>query len=286
MGGAPKRKSLAGEALHRLVKNRLAVLGIIILLIYVLAALFADVIAPYGYAEQHLDKCFRFPCREFLLGTDNLGRDIFTRILYGARVSLQIGFVSMAIAVTGGSVLGAISGFYGGLADTLIMRFVDVMMAVPSVLVAIIITSVLGPGMGNLTIALGVSSIPAFSRIVRASILTIRNSEYIEAAKLSGCSDFKLIWSHIFPNILSNVIVQLTLSLGLTILHAAGLSFLGLGVRPPQPEWGSMLSSGRSYMRTYWHLSVFPGCAIALLVLSLNMIGDGLRDALDPRLRK
>lgn len=283
-----KRKitSLGQEAFRRLMRNKLAILGIVILAIYIIMALFADAICPYDYAEQHLDKAFQEPSSEFLLGTDNLGRDMFSRIVHGARVSLMIGFVSIGIAVVGGSVFGAVAGFYGGLADTFIMRAVDVMMAIPSVLTAIIITSVLGVGMTNLTIALGISSIPSFARIVRASILSIRGQEYIEAARLSGCSDIKIMIRHVFPNIMSNIIVQLTLSLGLAILNASSLSFLGLGVKPPQPEWGSMLAAGRAYMRQYWHMVAFPGCAIVLLVLALNMIGDGLRDALDPRMRK
>jgi len=281
-----KNRGMFGDAWHRLRKNRLAILGLAIMVLFILSAAFADVIAPYGYAQQNLDQIFLFPCKEHILGTDNLGRDIFSRIIYGARISLQIGFVSVGISVILGSILGCISGFYGGKVDTLIMRMVDVMMAIPSVLLAIVIASVLGTGMRNLMFAIGISSVPSFARIVRASILSIRDQEYIEAARLSGSSDARIILRHILPNILPNIIVQVTLSMGLAILNAASLSFLGLGVQAPQPEWGSMLAAGRGYMQQYWHLVVFPGIAIVLLVLALNMIGDGLRDALDPRMKR
>lgn len=279
-------RGMFGDAWYRLRKNKLAIVGIGIMIIFLLAAVFASYIAPYGYAEQHLDQIFLFPCKKHLLGTDNLGRDILSRIIYGARISLQIGFVSVGIALVLGSIVGCISGFYGGKIDTILMRLVDVMMAIPSVLLAIVIASVLGTGMRNLMIAIGISSVPSFARIVRASILSVRDQEYIEAARLCGCSDFRIIMRHVFPNILPNIIVQVTLSMGLSILNAASLSFLGLGVQAPQPEWGSMLAAGRSYMQQYWHLVVFPGVAIVLLVLALNMIGDGLRDALDPRMKR
>lgn len=279
-----KRGPMA-EAWRRLKKNRLSILGLCILIIFFIVAIFADVIAPYDYAEQHLDNTFLFPCEEFWLGTDNLGRDIFSRIVYGARISLQIGFISVSISLVLGGTMGSISGFYGGVIDTLIMRFMDMMLAIPNVLLAIVIASVLGSGMGNLMIAIGISSIPSFARIVRASILSIRDQEYVEAARLSGCSDFRIITRHILPNIVAPIIVQVTLSLGLAILSASALSYLGLGVQPPKPEWGTMLAAGRNYMRNYWHLVLFPGLAIVLVVLSLNMLGDGLRDALDPRMK-
>lgn len=280
-----KHKGPFAEFWHRLKKNKLSLVGLGILVFFIIIAIFADRIAPYGYAEQHLDKTFLLPCKEFLLGTDNLGRDIFSRIVYGSRVSLKIGFISILLAITAGGVLGCISGFYGGVAETIIMRIMDMMMAIPNVLMAIVIASVLGTGVSNLIIAIGISSIPSFARIVRASILSIRDLEYVEAARLSCCSDFRIISKHILPNIMAPVIVQATLSLGLAILSASGLSFLGLGVQAPIPEWGAMLAAGRSYMSSYWHLVVFPGCAIVLVVLGVNMFGDGLRDALDPRMK-
>lgn len=280
-----KKRGPASDAWRRLKKSRLAIIGLCILLLFVIAAIFADVIVPYEYAEQHLDKTFLSPSKEFLLGTDNLGRDILSRIIHGARISMQIGFISVSISLVLGGTLGSISGFYGGATDTIIMRFMDVMLAIPNVLLAIVIASVLGSGMGNLMIAIGISSVPSFARIVRASILSIRDQEYVEAARLCGCSDFRIITRHILPNIVAPIIVQTTLSLGLAILSASALSYLGLGVQAPKPEWGTMLAAGRNYMRNYWHLVVFPGLAIVLVVLSLNMFGDGLRDALDPRMK-
>lgn len=280
-----KKKGALGETWRRFCKNRLALFGLIILVIFFLIAIFADVIAPYGYAEQHLKDVGMTPCAKYIMGADNAGRDVFSRVVYGARISLQIGFVSVGFALVIGGALGAIAGFYGKMADTLIMRFIDMMLAIPSVLLAIVIAAVLGTGVRNLMLAIGISSIPSYARIVRASILSLRDEEYIEAARLSGCSNFRIIMRHILPNILAPVIVQVTLSLGLAILNASGLSFLGLGVQAPQPEWGSMLAAGRSYMRQYPHIVLFPGLAIVLLVLALNMIGDGLRDALDPRMK-
>jgi len=280
-----KKRGYFASTWHRLCKNRLTVAGMVILALFILAAVFADVIAPYPYGKQDLRSIGLGPSSAHLFGTDNLGRDLFSRVIYGARVSLQIGFVSTMISLIFGGILGAITGFYAGKADMIIMRIIDMMMAIPAVLLAIVISASLGPGVRNLMIAIGISSIPSYTRIIRASILSLRGDEYIEAARLCGDSDFRIIWRHIFPNILAPVIVQVTLGMALAILNASSLSFLGLGVQPPQPEWGSMLASGRSYIRQYPHIVVFPGLAIALLVLSLNMIGDGLRDALDPRMK-
>ncbi len=280
-----KKRSSFGEVWHRLCKNKLSVLGLVILLSFVLMAVFADRIAPYGYADQNLEQIGLSPSAEHLLGTDNLGRDMFSRIVYGARISLRIGFIAVAISLTVGGIMGSVAGFYGGWIDNVIMRFVDIMMSIPGVLLAIVIAATLGTGMTNLMIAIGISSIPSYARIIRASILSLRNQEYIEAARLAGCSDLRIITRHIFPNILAPVIVQVTLGLALNILNAAGLSFLGLGVEAPAAEWGSMLAASRGYMRQYPHMVLYPGLAIVLLVLALNMIGDGLRDALDPRMK-
>ncbi len=281
-----KRGGLWSDAWKRLRRNRLAMLGLVILVLFALVAIFADFIAPYHYAEQHLDSTFRLPCREFLLGTDDTGRDILSRIIYGARISLQVGFIAVAISLVAGSALGAVAGYYGGKIDNVIMRFMDVLMAVPNILLAIVIASTLGPGLRNLMLAVGISSIPSFARMVRASILSVKEQEFIEAAKLTGCSDARIIVRHLLPNVLAPVIVQVTLSMALAILNASSLSFLGLGIQPPVPEWGAMLASGRGYIRQYWHLVTFPGLAIAIVVLAINMLGDGLRDALDPRLKR
>lgn len=280
-----KKRGFFASTWRRLCRNRLSVIGMTILSIFILAAVFADVIAPYPYSKQNLRSIGLSPSAQHLFGTDNLGRDLFSRVIYGARVSLRIGFVSTMIALICGGILGSITGFYAGKADMIIMRIIDMMMAIPSVLLAIVISASLGPGVRNLMIAIGISSIPSYTRIVRASILSLRGDEYIEAARLCGDSDFRIIWRHIFPNILAPVIVQVTLGMALCILNASSLSFLGLGVQAPQPEWGSMLADGRSYIRQYPHIVLFPGLAIVFLVLSLNMIGDGLRDALDPRMK-
>ena len=266
--------------MRRFLKNKLSVIGMVVIIIFILIAIFADQLAPYDYAAQDLTSMYLSPCAEHPLGTDNLGRDMLSRIIYGTRISLLIGFSSVGI-----SLLGCLAGFYGGKVDTLIMRFMDVMLAVPSVLLAIVIAAVLGTGVFNLILAIGIASIPSYARIVRASILSIRDQEYIEAARISGCSDARMILRHILPNILAPVIVQTTLGLGLAILNASGLSFLGLGVEAPMPEWGSMLAAARGDMRNYPYLVTFPGIAIVLVVLALNMVGDGLRDALDPRMK-
>ncbi len=282
---ATKKRSALSDFWRRFRKNRLAVAGLITLFLFILAAVGANQLAPYSYSEQNLDRTFLSPGKGHLLGTDNLGRDLLSRIIYGARISLVIGFSSIAISLVAGGILGCLAGFYGGVADTVIMRVMDMMLAVPSVLLAIVIAAVLGTGVFNLILAIGIASIPSYSRIVRATFLSIRDQEYVEAARLSGCSDFRLIVRHILPNIMAPVIVQTTLSLGLAILNASSLSFLGLGVQAPMPEWGSMLAASRSDMRNYPYLVIFPGCAIVLVVLALNMVGDGLRDALDPRMK-
>lgn len=281
-----RKKSLWMDAWKRLTKNRMAMLGLIIILIFVFVAIFAKNVAPYSYDEQHLDKIFQFPNREFLLGTDQNGRDILSRIIYGARISLQVGFISVAISAAVGGFLGSVAGYYGDKIDNVIMRFMDVLMAIPNVLLAIVIATTLGPGLKNLMIAVGISSVPSFARIIRASVLSIKEQEFVESARLVGCSDARIIFRHLIPNVLAPIIVQVTLSMGLSILSASTLSFLGLGIQPPIPEWGAMLSSGRMYIKDYWHLVTFPGIAIAIVILALNLLGDGLRDALDPRMKK
>lgn len=282
---AEKKGILQSDGMRRFLKNRLSILGILILTVVILLAVFADVIAPYPYDQQDLTAVYQEPNAEHIMGTDNLGRDLFSRIIYGGRYSLSIGFMAVGMALLMGTALGCVAGFYGGRADSLIMRFIDMMMALPNVLLAIVITSVLGPGLLNLTIAMAVSSVPSYARTARAAIMSIRGQEYVEAARLNGCSDVRIITRHILPNILAQLIVQVTLSLGLAILNASGLSFLGLGVQPPTPEWGSMLAAARGEIRNYPYLLIFPGCAIAIVVLALNMVGDGLRDALDPRMK-
>lgn len=280
-----KSKSQFSMVMASLKRNKAAILGMIILIILVFIAIFADFIAPYEYGKQNLRNSFQHPNSEFIFGTDEFGRDIFSRIIYGSRVSLTIGFISVGIALLVGGLLGAISGYYGGRLDNFIMRIMDILLAIPQTLLAIAIIAALGTGMRNLMIAVGVSSVPRYARIVRASVLTIKGNEFIEAAKASGSNDAKIIIKHILPNTLAPVIVQVTLGIANAILAAAGLSFIGLGIQPPAPEWGSMLSGGRGYIREYSYMTIFPGLAILITVLSLNLLGDGLRDALDPKLK-
>lgn len=281
-----RKNSQWKDVWRRLKKNRLAMFGLFILVLLVLLAVFADVIAPYGYDDQNYAEMFQFPSWKHPMGTDNFGRDILSRIIYGARISLQIGFISLLGSAVVGSILGACAGYYGGAADTVIMRCADILMAIPRTVLAIAIATTLGPGLTNAMIAVAISSIPNFARVVRASTLTVKDQEYIEAAKAIGASDARIIAKYIFPNVLAPIIVQATLGVGTAIILAASLSFLGLGIEPPTPEWGSILSSARNYMRDYWYMVTFPGLAIMITVLALNLFGDGLRDALDPKLKK
>ena len=280
-----KSRSQFVSTMRALSRNKMAVLGLIILIILALVAIFADFIAPYDYAKQDLLNAFQHPSAEHIFGTDEFGRDIFSRVIYGARMSLLVGFVSVGIALLVGGALGAISGYYGKHVDNIIMRLMDILLAIPQTLLAIAIVAALGTGLFNLMIAVGISSVPTYARIVRASVMTIRDEEYIEAARCSGTSNVKIILRHILPNCLAPVIVQVTLGIASAILSAAGMSFIGLGIQPPQPEWGNMLSSGRDYIRGYSYMTMFPGLAIVITVLSLNLLGDGLRDALDPKLK-
>lgn len=285
LGTQKKAKSQLGVVLRALVKNKIALVGLFILLVLTLTAIFADQIAPYDYAKQDLPNKFLHPSAEHLFGTDKFGRDIFSRVVYGTRISLLVGFIAIGIAVTLGGILGAVAGFYEGQIDNIIMRIMDVLMAIPNVLLAIAIVATLGTGITNLMIALGISAIPRFARVVRATTLTIRQEEYIEAAVASGMNDFQIIMTHILPNCLPPIIVQISLGIADAILMAAGLSFIGLGIQPPDPEWGTMLSEGRHYIRGYAYMTYFPGLAIVLTTLSLNLLGDGLRDALDPKMK-
>jgi peptide/nickel transport system permease protein len=273
------------EFAHRLRKNPLALFGFIVLSLLVLVAIFAPVIAPYGYSEQHLESAFEPPSSKFLLGADEFGRDILSRLIYGARVSLQVGFVAVGLALVVGGFLGALAGYYGGFWDNIIMRAMDILLGVPSTLLAIAIAASLGPGLVNLMISVGIASIPFYARIVRGAVLSVRGQEFVEAAKAMGSGDLRIIFRHILPNSMAPIIVQTTLDVAYAILSAAGLSFIGLGVQPPFPEWGSMLSGGRQYIFEAPHMTLFPGIAIMLTILSLNFLGDGLRDALAPKLR-
>ena len=285
---APKKRSQWLEVWHRLKRNKMAMLGLVILSVVVLAAIFANLIADYETVviAQNLADRLQGPSAQYWLGTDEFGRDIFARIIHGARVSLMVGVLSVAIAIALGGSLGAVAGYYGGKLDNYIMRVMDIFLAVPSILLAIAIVSALGANLMNLMFAIAISSVPTYARVVRASVLTVRDQEFIEAARAIGASDARIIFRHIIPNCLSPVIVQGALGVAGAILSTAGLSFIGLGIQPPEPEWGAMLSGGRQYLRHAWHVTTFPGLTIMITILALNLLGDGLRDALDPKSSK
>ena len=259
--------------------------GLVIIVVMIILALLAPYISPYPYEAADFKNRYATPSAEHWFGTDELGRDIFSRLLYGSRYSLRIGLISVAISAIGGIFFGALAGYFGGAVDNIIMRLLDVLQAMPGIVLAIAISAALGPGLTNSVIALSISSIPAYARMTRASILNVRKMEYLEAATSINCSNARIIWKHVLPNALSPLIVQATMGIAGAIMGAAMLSFIGLGVQPPTPEWGAMLSAGRSYLRDYPHLCIFPGVMIMMAVLSLNMLGDGLRDALDPKLK-
>lgn len=280
-----KRQTQLGEVWTRLKKNKLAMTGVLIIIIMAIIAIFADFIAPYDYAEQNLSSSLQFPSKSHIFGTDEFGRDIFSRLIFGSRISLAVGFIAVGIAVIIGGILGSVAGFYGGVIDNFIMRCMDVLLSIPPILLSIAILAALGPGLMNLMIATGISAIPGYARIVRASVLSIKEQEFVEAARAVGSTDIRIIIKHIIPNCLAPLMVQATLGMASAILTAAGLSFIGLGVQPPTPEWGAMLSGGRGFIRDYPYITFFPGLAIAMTIFGLNVLGDGLRDALDPKLK-
>lgn len=280
-----KKRSQWLEVWRRLKQNKSAMLGLAIIMVLILSALFADIIAPFGIDDQNLMNALQKPNSTHWFGTDNFGRDIFSRVVHGSRISLQVGFIAVGIAMITGGILGAVAGYYGGRLDNFIMRMMDILLAIPSILLAISIVAALGPGLSNVMIAVGISSIPSYSRIVRASVLTLKDQEFVEAARAVGANDVRIIGRHIIPNSMAPIIVQATLGVAGAILSAAGLSFIGLGIQPPTPEWGAMLSSGRQFIRDYPHMTAFPGLAIMITIFGLNLLGDGLRDALDPRLK-
>lgn len=281
----PPQRGFKG-VFHRLSKSPLAMFGLGVVVLFVLIAIFAPYVAPYSDTQMDLVNRFSGPTAKHWFGTDQFGRDILSRIIYGSRISLMVGVISVGIALVVGGLLGAIAGYYGGRIDNLIMRLMDILLAVPSTLLAIAIAASLGPGLFNLMIAVGISAVPAYARIVRSSVLSIRGQEYVEAARSVGSSDARIILKHIIPNSMAPLIVQSTLGVASAILHAAGLSFIGLGIQPPTPEWGAMLSGGREYIRDYSYMTLFPGLIIMITIMSLNFLGDGLRDALDPKLKR
>lgn len=285
---APKKRSQAQEVWRRLKKNKMAMIGLAIVVVLVLIAIFADFLFDYNDVVIKQNTAIRLqgPSAEHWLGTDEFGRDILARLVHGSRISLVVGVVAVSIALTVGGTLGALAGFYGGKIDMVIMRLMDILLAVPSLLLSITIVSALGPSIINLMIAISISSIPGYARIVRSSVMTVRDNEFVEAARSIGANNWQIILTHIIPNCMAPIIVQVSLKVASAILSTSGLSFLGLGVKAPTPEWGSMLSGGRAYLRNAPHLTFFPGVMIMITILSLNLLGDGLRDALDPKLKK
>ena len=277
-------KFLESKAFRQLKRNKLAIAGTIFIIALFIVAAFAPLIAPYSPFKTDFFKTLEGPSAEHWLGTDDLGRDVFSRLLYGARISITIGFISVAIGLIVGVPVGAISGYYGGKIDIFVQRLVDIMMAFPGMLLAIIIVAVMGVGLVNAMIAVGIVSIPTYIRLVRGSVLSIKNKEFVQAAKAIGVRESVIIFKHILPHCLAPIIVQSSLQIGVAILWAAGLGFLGLGAQAPTPEWGAMLSQGRGYIRTAHHVTTYPGIAIMLSVLGFNLLGDGLRDALDPKM--
>jgi len=280
----PTRAQPRWRVWRRLRRHRLAMLGLVFLGLLILCALTADIISPYRPLDQAMQVRLKPPSAAHWLGTDDFGRDILTRILYGSRISLQIGFVAVGIAATIGVVLGLVSGYFGGRVDDVVMRCMDVLLAFPAVLLAVVIMALLGPSTTNVMIAIGIAYIPQFARVVRGTVLTVKPNEYVQAARAAGASEMRLLLNHVAPGTLGPIIVQVSLALAFAILAEAALSFLGLGTQPPTPTWGSMLSFGREFVREAPWFTFFPGFAIFLTVLSLNLVGDGLSDALDPRL--
>lgn len=285
-GVSIKKQSQFGEIFKRFKRNRMAVFGLVVIVLLSICAIFPQFIAPYGFDEQNLSELFISPCLSHPFGTDNFGRDILSRVIYGCRVSLLIGLISVSISCVLGVALGCIAGYYGNRVDNLVMRFIDIMLAIPQMLLAMSIVAALGIGTKNLILAIGIGSVPGYARIVRGSILSVKEQEYIEAARSIGASDLRIIMKHIIPNCLAPIIVQATMSIATAILSTASMSFIGLGIEPPTPEWGSMLAAGRAYLRDHWFVVTFPGIAIMLTVFAFNLFGDGLRDALDPKLKQ
>ena len=284
-----KKRSNMGEIWHRLRKNKLSMVCLVILVIMILGIIFAGVLSPYDYAEQDLTQRFALPRKAHWMGCDDYGRDLLTRLLVGGRYSLLIAILSVAIGIICGMIIGALCGFFGKRIDSTLMRIMDVIMSIPGMMLAICISVALGSGVFNTALALAVGTIPIIARQLRSSTMLINSQEYIEAARSFGESNFKIIMTHVIPNCMAPIIVQASLYIGGAIMGIAGLSFLGLGVQPPTPEWGNILNNGLDFIydfSTRWHVIVFPALFIVVAELCFNLLGDGLRDAMDPRMRK
>lgn len=271
---------------YSLKRNKRALFGLFFIILLIFLAIFADLIAPFPMKEQDLANTLQRPNGTHLFGTDDLGRDVFSRIIYGTRTSLTIGVASILIALLFGGLLGITAGYFKGKVDAVIMRVCDVLLSIPSTLLAIAIVASLGNGINNLILAISIANIPIFARIIRSSVLSVNEKQFIEASNALGATNFRIIFRHVIPNVISPIIVQSTMGVATAILSAAGLGFIGLGVEPAVAEWGTMLSLGKSYIRTHQFLTFYPGIIIMLTILSFNMLGDGIRDAIDPRTRE
>jgi peptide/nickel transport system permease protein len=281
-----KKRSQIAEIFHRMKKNKGAMVGMVIIGLLFLTFFISLFISFEAVTARNIPNRFAPPSRQNLFGTDNLGRDAALRVVYGSRYSIAIGFGAVGIATFFGVILGSIAAYYGGKTDDIIMRISDIMASIPGILLGMVIMTALGQNLRNLIIAVGVTTIPIFIRITRASILTVRNHEFVEAARAIGLSNLRIIFTQVLPNGLSPVIVSVTASLGLAIIVAASLSYLGFGVQVPAPEWGRMIADGREFVRSAPWLTTFPGLCIMIVVLAFNLLGDGLRDALDPKLKR
>lgn len=273
------------EALKRLMRNKLAVAGMVIVIIIILVAIFAPLLAPYGYDDQDYMSILQGPSAAHWLGTDNFGRDILSRLIYGSRVSIPVGFICSAFSLVFGCGLGIIAAFYGGVVEEVIMRIMDVLSAIPAMLFAIAVLAALGNGTDKLIIAIGLSTLPLFARNARSAIYTVKEADYIESSRAIGAGSYRLMLRHMLPNALGPIIVITTFSVAVNILVVSSLSYLGLGIVPPTAEWGSILASAKTYITSAPHFIIFPGVIIMITVFALNLFGDGVRDAFDPKLK-
>lgn len=289
MGAAARvgrKEGIVIQTIRRLRTNSTAMFGLIVLALLILLSVFAPVIAPYHYTEMDMLQLNAAPSLKHFFGTDSLGRDILSRLIYGGRYSIFLGISSSVLSMAAAIVLGSLAGYFGGWVDNVVLRICDVVQAIPGILLSIVISAVLGPGFFNTILALAIGGIPSGIRLTRAQILSVRSEEYLEAAASVNCSSMRIMFRHILPNILSPLIVGFTMGIGNTVMLASSLSFIGLGVQPPAPEWGAMLSAGRDFIRNYPWQIIFPGIFVFVTVLSINLFGDGLRDALDPKMKK
>ena len=281
-----KRRNQWGEVWYRLRKNWVAIVSLAVVAAIVILSVFSSWIAPYDYAKQDLGAVFQMPGAEHWFGTDNLGRDIFSRVLVGGRVSLLVAVLALAIATVIGCFMGVTAGYFGGRTDMIIMKLNDILMSIPQFLLAVSISAALGSGIVNTALAVSISSIPRFARLMRAEVLTTKSKEFVEAARAFGAGNSRIILRHVIPNSMASTIINISMSIGSSILAISSLSFIGLGVQPPTPEWGSILANGRAYIRDFWPLATFPGIAIIITLIAFNLLGDGLRDAMDPKLKR